>query len=401
MKLLFDATELSYLYEYSGHRAGVFQVALNLFKEFKTAGINIAFCCDYRRYFFLKEVLQKESIFKDIRLIEEYSLINLLWANILYSTRKSPLLIRHLLIILARIYDKYFYVINEQNLSQLKDFDTYFSPFTPPSKEIQYANLKRFRMIHDVIPLINKKKKNSSKDWHNKIYNTINEKDFYITNSEYTKQDVLKYFPFIKENHIKATLLAANRSFYPTEEKIINENYIFSLCTLGKRKNLKFAIENFFTFIKKHNIEDLKLVLGGSVWKKYEKELSNIINKYDSSKIILTGYINDEDLKKYYSNALCFIYPSLYEGFGLPVLEAMQCGCPVITSNRTSLPEVIDNAGIQINPESNKELINAYERMYFDKDFRKKCINKGLERAKLFSWEKCAKEIIGFIKSTL
>ena len=170
---------------------------------------------------------------------------------------------------------------------------------------------------------------------------------------------------------------------------------------MGKRKNLKFAIENFFTFIKKHDIDDLKLVLGGSVWKKYEKELSNIINKYDSSKIILTGYINDEDLKKYYSNALCFIYPSLYEGFGLPVLEAMQCGCPVITSNRTSLPEVIDNAGIQINPESNKELINAYERMYFDKDFRKKCINKGLERAKLFSWEKCAKEIIGFIKSTL
>ena len=69
--------------------------------------------------------------------------------------------------------------------------------------------------------------------------------------------------------------------------------------------------------------------------------------------------------------------------------------------NKTSLPEVIGIAGIQINQESNEELINAYERMYFDKDFRKNCINKGLERAKLFSWEKCAKETIEFIKSTL
>ena len=189
-------------------------------------------------------------------------------------------------------------------------------------------------MIHDVIPIIEKGYPKSPKDWHYKIYTTINNNDYYFTNSEYTKKDLLKYFPSLEENHIKTTLLGANENFYHvTEKSPIASKYVFSLCTLGKRKNLVFAIENFFSFIEKHKIEDLKLVLGGGVWKKFEKELNSVLIKYDRSKIILTGYIKEEELKKYYSNALCFIYPSLYEGFGLPVLEAMQCGCPVITSN--------------------------------------------------------------------
>ena len=234
------------------------------------------------------------------------------------------------------------------------------------------------------------------------LFGFNNYDDYYFTNSEHTKSDLLKYFPFIKETHIKTTLLGANENFYPTAEKsLIGSKYVFSLCTLGKRKNLIFAIENFFTFIEKHSINDLKMVLGGGIWKNFEKELNISLKKYDKSKIILTGYIEEEELKKYYSNALCFIYPSLYEGFGLPVLEAMQCGCPVITSNVSSLPEVIGDAGIQIDPKSNEDLISAYEKIYFDENFRKECSVKGLDRSKQFSWNKCANEIIEFIINTL
>ena len=110
-------------------------------------------------------------------------------------------------------------------------------------------------------------------------------------------------------------------------------------------------------------------------------------------------YIEEQDLRHYFSNALCFIYPSLYEGFGLPVLEAMQCGCPVITSDTSSLPEVIGEAGIKINPTSDEEMIEAYEKMYFNEEFRHECSKLGLGRAKRFSWKKCASELLEFIET--
>ena len=398
MKLLFDATELSYINENSCNKAGVFYAALNLFREFKKAGIDITFFCDFKRFYIFKDIEE----FKDYRLLEENSILNKFISYILFLTNKSPHNLKYFFIILARIYDKYLYRVNKKNLEQLKNFNIYFSPYTPPSKEILASNLKIYRMIHDTIPIIEKGRKSHAGDWYDKVYNTLNDRDYYVTNSDSTRNDTLKYFPFIKENHIKTTLLGANNSFKPSaEDSPIEGKYIFSLCSLGKRKNLEFAIRNFFTFIKNNNIDDLKLVLGGSIWPKYKKELDSIINKYDSSKIILAGYIEEQELAKYYTNALCFIYPSLYEGFGLPVLEAMQCGCPVITSNISSLPEVIGDAGIQINPKNDDELISAYEKMYYDSDYRNTCTEKGLERAKQFSWDKCAKEILDFINNTL
>ena len=102
-----------------------------------------------------------------------------------------------------------------------------------------------------------------------------------------------------------------------------------------------------------------------------------------------------------YSAAEMFVFPSLYEGFGIPVLEAMKCGLPVICSNTSSLPEVIGDCGIQINPYSDDEMIQAMEKMYFDRDFRAQCIEKGLERAKLFTWQKCVDVIENKIKEDL
>lgn len=397
MKILFDATELSYFNENSGHKAGVYYVALNLLKELSLMGIDITLHCDYKRYYFLKKIKD----FKNYNLLEEHSLTNRFIGKLLYIIDKAPLRLKYAVLIMARIYDAYFYKKNKKNTEQLKEFDAYFSPFTPPTKEIQESSLKKYRMLHDVIPIIENGYPKTPKDWYFKIYNTINNNDYYFTNSEYTKQDVLKLFPSISEKRIKTTLLGANSDFYPSKENLIGEKYIFSLCTLGKRKNLIFAIKNFFTFIEKHQITDLKLVIGGGIWDKYKKELNSALNKFDKSKIIITGYIAEDDLKKYYSNALCFIYPSLYEGFGLPVLEAMQCGCPTITSCKSSLPEVIGDCGILIDPTVDNDLIEAFEKMYFDSDFRKSCAEKGITRAKTFSWEKCAKEIYEFVKSTL
>ena len=110
--------------------------------------------------------------------------------------------------------------------------------------------------------------------------------------------------------------------------------------------------------------------------------------------IIYAGYVNDEDLPTLYSNAEWFVFTSQYEGFGLPPLEAMQCGCPVITSNNSSLPEVVGDAGLMIDWDSDEQHVEAYEKYYFDKALREEKRRKGLERAETFSWKKTSDEIV-------
>ena len=397
MKLLFDATELSYYLDKSGHRAGVFFVALNLFRELRKNN-ELVLVCNFKRYYFLKKIIDNVDEFKGLKLLEEHSIINKFWAWLNYAVRNSNRKIIYGVLSISRYYENLFYIKNKKNKEALREFRIYFAPFTPPSKEIDDSDLIRVRMIHDAIPII--EDKNCLKNprlWSWKVYNSINDKDFYITNSENTRQDVLKYFPQVNPENIKTTYLGVNDNFSPVD-KTSEFKYVFSLCTLGKRKNLIFAIKNFFTFINRYKINDLYLVLGGGIWKKFESELYQAIGDFDKSKIIFKGYVNDEELPNLYSNALMFIYPSLYEGFGLPVLEAMKCGCPVITSNTSSLPEVIGDAGIKINPNDDEELIAAYKKMYCDNFFRELCIERGLIRAKKFSWERCASELLEFIK---
>lgn len=144
-------------------------------------------------------------------------------------------------------------------------------------------------------------------------------------------------------------------------------------------------------------------VLGGGHWnyfiEKLEQEIKNLSDCRD--KIIKIGYVDDEDLPALYSGAEWFTYTSMYEGFGLPPLEAMSCGCSVITSNNSSLPEVVGNAAIMIDWDSDEQHIQAYEKYYFDNGLRMLNRTKGLERAKQFSWEKCTNEILEVMENAI
>lgn len=105
--------------------------------------------------------------------------------------------------------------------------------------------------------------------------------------------------------------------------------------------------------------------------------------------IILTGYVDDDDLAALYSDAFCFVYPSLYEGFGLPPLEAMQCGCPVIASDTSSLPEVIGDAGIMIDPRNEKSLVKAFTDLFDNPQLRQRLVQQSLRRARQFPGNIC------------
>ena len=157
-----------------------------------------------------------------------------------------------------------------------------------------------------------------------------------------------------------------------------------------------FAAKNFIRFIKDNKLEDLYLVLGGGHWDSFIHSLENEVENFEDYKkfIIRAGYVDDEDLAPLFSGAEFFIYPSLYEGFGMPVLEAMQCGCPVICSETSSMPEVIGEAGLMFNPKDDKAFVKALERMYRDDDFRRESGQKGMLRAKNFSWKKTSDLIV-------
>ena len=293
-------------------------------------------------------------------------------------------------------------------------FDCYFSPiYKAPQFIAENKRIKKLTVLYDAIPLMFPKINTASpqNSWYMNLVRSIKNDDYFFTISDSSKADLIKNIPAIDKNKIFVIPLAANSNFYPNIEVKANEEirkkynipkdikYFLSVCTIEPRKNLVFAVSNFLAFIKKNNIEDLVLVLAGGHWKKLSPEVVAAIDEFGSAdKIIQTGYVDEKDLASLYSNAECFVYPSLYEGFGLPPLEAMQCGTPVITSNTSSLPEVVGDAAIMIDPHDDEALIQSYERMYYDDSLRDELSKKGIERAKLFSWEKCADIIVNKMK---
>ena len=171
---------------------------------------------------------------------------------------------------------------------------------------------------------------------------------------------------------------------------------------LYQEKNIAHLVRCFAQVIQEQNIQDLNLVLVGSQGWDYDAILQEISSQYTlRSRIIVTGRVADQDLAAIYSGAVAFVYPSLYEGFGLPPLEAMQCGVPVITSNTSSLPEVVGDAGILLDPTDVDALCHSIFKIYNQLSLREKMSAKSLEQAKKFSWERCTEETLDAYRTAL
>jgi len=212
-----------------------------------------------------------------------------------------------------------------------------------------------------------------------------------LTDSESTKKDILEFLK-ISPKKIKVNYLAADEIFKPEKnpskiDKIkqkykIKDDYILSVATREPRKNLKKTIKAFIDLKQKN----LNLVLVGKYgWGKDTNLTKNIIK---------TGFIPEEELPCLYSGAKVFVYPSLYEGFGLPVLEALSCGCPVVTSNTSSLPEITGDTAILVNPQNTSDISKAIYQILYNKQLSLELEQKGLKQAKKFSWKKTATKTI-------
>ncbi|MBD7915158.1 glycosyltransferase family 4 protein [Clostridium sp. Sa3CUN1] len=220
-----------------------------------------------------------------------------------------------------------------------------------------------------------------------------------LTVSEYSKKDILKFFNHIPEDKVFVTPLAANSNFKPLdkascknfirEKYNFNKPYILYIGGFSSRKNAKDLILSFDK-ISKDLKEPHVLLLAGSIKDEGKKlvELTKDLSSKDN--IIFTGFVEDDLLPTLYNGAEAFIYPSIYEGFGLPPLEAMSCKTPVITSNITSIPEVTGDAAILINPFNKFELEEALINLLNNDSLKLDLANKGYERSLQFSWKNTA-----------
>ena len=136
------------------------------------------------------------------------------------------------------------------------------------------------------------------------------------------------------------------------------------------------------------------VISGGKGWL-YDQVLREVRTLGLNERVKLIGYADDEDLPALYRAAAAFVFPSFYEGFGLPPLEAMACGVPVVTSNTSSLPEVVGDAGLAVNPHDVDALANALNTALTDETWRAQAITRGLERAKTFTWQRAAEQLLG------
>jgi glycosyltransferase involved in cell wall biosynthesis len=226
--------------------------------------------------------------------------------------------------------------------------------------------------------------------------------DLIITMTENTKRDIIHYldFPAEKISVIPLASRYSETSYSSNCDFNFPHPYLLFVGTLEPRKNIENIVLAFNHLKKNYSIPHHLVLIGKKGWK-YNKILRTISNSPYQNYIHHLDYLADDLVVKFYENTTAFIYPSHYEGFGLPVLEAMTLGTPVITSSTSSLPEVVGDAAVTVNPQDYLELATEIYRVISQPNLQEELRDKGKSRAKLFSWEQTARQTLQAYKSIL
>ncbi len=238
--------------------------------------------------------------------------------------------------------------------------------------------------------------------FENYFFKNIVRSNMIITGSHYSKNEILENLDF-KEDQVKVIYHGIDHNTFKVYEELkvdfdIPTRFILSVGSIEPRKNLLGLLEAYTLLDEKIKSEYKLVLVGFKGWE--NSEIMDKINK-NQENIHYLGFVSDEELAKVYNLASCFVFPSFYEGFGLPPLEAMACGTPVISSHLTSMPEVCVDAALYCNPYEPNDIKNKIELLLNDKALQNQMIQKGLQRASEFTWEKSAEEHIKIFKEVL
>jgi glycosyltransferase involved in cell wall biosynthesis len=269
-----------------------------------------------------------------------------------------------------------------------------------------FAKVGRYvATIHDMIPLL-------WPQWvtrkHRLVVSTAyrrlgRQADVIITPSEATKADVVRHMRLNPER-IEVIPWGCEPRFQPMPDRDrfaalqqkyhLPERYILFVGTLEPRKNLTTLLRAFTMLRDERHGDEVKLVVAGRLGWLYTDVMITADTLALTNEVIFTGFVDDEDLPHLYRGAQLFVFPSLYEGFGLPILEAMASGVPVVTSNTASMPEVAGDAAILVNPHKPQALAEAMARVLAEAHLRQELTQKGLARARCFTWERTAQRTL-------
>jgi glycosyltransferase involved in cell wall biosynthesis len=276
--------------------------------------------------------------------------------------------------------------------------------FSPIPEAPLYTHSHYIVQVHDLIPL--RFPKLRSPLFHFSRYyipQVLQQAQHIVCNSQSTARDITDFYR-IAANKITPILLAYDANNFRQIESSPTSQYFLYLGRQDPYKNLQRLLEAFAALVERQNgdCKEYELWFAGPTDKRFTPTLQKQIEELGITKQVkFLDYIAYNELPKIINNALALVFPSLWEGFGFPVLEAMACGTPVITSNLSSLPEITHDAAILINPYNTAEITAAMEQIANDSGTREQLSQRGLERAKQFSWEKTGLRTLEVIKNFL
>lgn len=284
----------------------------------------------------------------------------------------------------------------------LSDSDVLFN--TAGNRRLSlFSKCKSVATVHDFSSLHVKNKYGIMRYFYNTIIlpALMKRLDLIITISNSSKMDIVKMVPSMKDKILVIPLGVDHEQFnceHKQEDRLfvlqkfnlVSKNYFLYVARLEHPgKNHIKLIEAFEQF-RMRTKSDLKLLLAGPLKERHEEILKRISESEYSEDIIVTGFLDSADLPILYAESFAFVFPSLYEGFGLPILEAMASGTPVLSSDRASLPEVGGDCCVYFNPNESSEICDTMVSVYQDQSLRETLIEKGLEHVKGFTWEQTA-----------
>lgn len=363
-----------------GNKTGIAWYADNILRELAKDS-NMRYQCNYFSLFYSKKKLDQLSKYENMGI----NMNNCKWFHdVLYK------------LIWPFIPLPYHCFFGKNN-----DVTLFFNYVVPPGvwgKKITVVHDMSYKVYPETV-------RNKTRKWLQLVLKQSCERsDIIVTISQFSKQEIIKHLK-IPEGKIKIVPCGVDMKKFNSNHSIleiehikdkykIQGDYFLYLGTLEPRKNIVRLIEAYNQLLlQKEGIEQKKpfLVLAGGKGWLYESIFNRVKELAIEENVIFTGYVDEDEVPILIKGAKAFVFPSLYEGFGMPPLEAMACGTPVITSNVSSLPEVVGNAGVLINPEDTNDIMCAMKYiMNLDKTSLNKLIFDGYAQAKKFTWENSA-----------